>query len=48
MSEGLTAAERSPSRNPAAGSLTVDGAGRPHVSPVGFTYNETTTIDIGG
>jgi pyridoxamine 5'-phosphate oxidase family protein len=28
---------------------TVDARGRPHVTPVGFTYNETTgTVDIGG
>src|SRR5438045_9247456 len=28
---------------------TVDGAGNPHVVPVGFRYNpETDTIDIGG
>ncbi len=28
---------------------TVDTLGRPHVVPVGFTYNEVTnTIDIGG
>ncbi len=28
---------------------TIDARGRPHIAPVGFTYNETTgTIDIGG
>jgi pyridoxamine 5'-phosphate oxidase family protein len=28
---------------------TVDDAGRPHVAPVGFAYNETLgTIDVGG
>jgi pyridoxamine 5'-phosphate oxidase family protein len=50
MSEGLTGAERTYLETQQLGRLaTVDGEGRPHVSPVGFTYNEATdTIDIGG
>jgi pyridoxamine 5'-phosphate oxidase family protein len=50
MTEGLTAAERTYLETQQLGRLaTVDGAGRPHVSPVGFTYNEARgTIDIGG
>jgi len=50
MSEGLSAAQRSYLEAQPLGRLaTVDGRGRPHVAPVGFTYNEVTgTIDIAG
>jgi pyridoxamine 5'-phosphate oxidase family protein len=50
MSRGLSGAERAYLETQQLGRLaTVDSAGRPHVAPVGFTYNETTgTIDIDG
>lgn len=50
MTRGLTPAERAYLESQTLGRLaTVDGRGRPHITPVGFTYNPTTmTIDIGG
>ncbi len=50
MSGSLTPAERAYLEEQRLGRLaTVDAAGRPHVAPVGFTYNEETgTIDIRG
>ena len=50
MGQGLNDAERTYLEAQPLGRLaTVDAAGRPHIAPVGFTYNETRgTIDIGG
>jgi len=50
MSQGFSHAERAYLDAQQLGRLaTVDAQGRPHVAPVGYTYNETTgTIDIGG
>ena len=50
MSQGFSDRERAYLDAQQLGRLaTVDAQGRPHVAPVGYTYNETTgTIDIGG
>jgi pyridoxamine 5'-phosphate oxidase family protein len=50
MTQGLSPAERAYLESQQLGRLaTVDAQGRPHVAPVGFTYNEVIgTIDIGG
>ena len=50
MTQGLGPAERAYLESQQLGRLaTVDAQGRPHVAPVGFTYNEAIgTIDIGG
>jgi pyridoxamine 5'-phosphate oxidase family protein len=50
VTSGLTSAERAYLESQPLGRLaTVDARGRPHIAPVGFTFNPTTgTIDIGG
>jgi pyridoxamine 5'-phosphate oxidase family protein len=50
MTQGISPAERVYLEAQQLGRLaTVDAQGRPHVAPVGYTYNEATgTIDIGG
>jgi pyridoxamine 5'-phosphate oxidase family protein len=50
VTSGLSPAERAYLEGQPLGRLaTVDAAGRPHIAPVGFTYNKATgTIDIGG
>jgi len=50
MDSAITREQRAYLESQPLGRLaTVDARGRPHVAPVGFTYNETTgTIDIGG
>ncbi|MGH9006457.1 MAG: PPOX class F420-dependent oxidoreductase [Acidimicrobiales bacterium] len=50
MSEALSPAERAYLESQPLGRLaTVDAQGRPHIAPVGYTYNATTgTIDIDG
>jgi pyridoxamine 5'-phosphate oxidase family protein len=50
MSQGVGPAERAYLGSQQLGRLaTVDAQGRPHVAPVGYTYNESTgTVDIGG
>jgi pyridoxamine 5'-phosphate oxidase family protein len=50
MTQGITPAERVYLESQQLGRLaTVDAQGRPHVAPVGYTFNVTTgTIDIGG
>ena len=50
MSQGISPLERVYLDAQQLGRLaTVDARGRPHVAPVGYTFNETTgTLDIGG
>jgi pyridoxamine 5'-phosphate oxidase family protein len=50
MSQGISPLERVYLDAQQLGRLaTVDARGRPHVTPVGYTFNETTgTLDIGG